>query len=424
MKLRIKEIALAAILFLGYIFVGKFSETGKVSYMVVELSWHIFFTGTVVLFFQAQLQKKIWMAVLLILTEMLVLNFAESFVCVCVLVFRHVIKQESNPVPGIWEGNGIFFIKSIIVAVSSLFLLKWFDAAFEEKRKEWYILQTIPFLVIIAVIDLFNQGASKGILFWGGQNYSLYHNQLFSHGAVCILMLLFLCAAGWYLFEMEKIEREQRKREQYEWEVKGYQALENQYEQMERLRHDMKNHVISLQGFLKSREYEKMAHYLEQMSETGALDLDEEITGNKVVDALLHQKQKESREKNIRWSCHVQIPGNFYMEEIDLCIILGNAIDNAIEECNRLQEYSEKFIEIQAGMVEQFFLLQVKNTTYLQEIHETYVSKKRNKGMTGIGLSNIRDAALKYNGVVELEIQAGVFSISILIPPPLPDKRL
>lgn len=84
--------------------------------------------------------------------------------------------------------------------------------------------------------------------------------------AILFIDAAFLCAAGWYLFGMEKIEREQRKREQYEWEVKGYQALENQYEQMERLRHDMKNHVISLQGFLKSREYEKMAHYLDQTS--------------------------------------------------------------------------------------------------------------------------------------------------------------
>ncbi len=424
MKFGMREIALAVILFLGYIFFAKFSETGMISYMVVELSWHIFFAGTVVLFYQAQLQKKIWMAVLLILMKMLVGNFTDSFICVCILVFRHVIKQESNPVPGIWEGNGIFFIKSMTGAVSSLFLLKWFDTAFEEKQRQWYIVQTIPFLVIIVVTDLFNQCASKGILFSGGENYSLYHNQLFSHGAVCILMLLFSCAAGWYLFGMEKIEREQRKREQYEWEVKGYQALETQYEQMERLRHDMKNHMISLQGLLKSGEYEKMAHYLDQMAALGAFEPEEPVTGNKAVNALLYQKQKESREKNIRWSCHVHIPGNFYVEEIDLCIILGNAIDNAIEECDRLQEPSEKFIEVQAEMADQFFLLKIKNGTHLQEIRETYVSKKRNKGMTGIGLSNIRDAALKYNGVVELEIRAGVFSISVLIPPPLPDQRL
>lgn len=423
MSLQMREKLLVVLLFFGYIFFGKFSETGTFPYIVYAFLWHIFFAGMILLFFQVQFEKRIWMAVLLILIKELVWNFSESFMSVLILIFRHVVERERNPVPGIWEGNGIFFIKSALGAVGSLFLLKWLDAMIKERQKEWYLLQTIPVLVLIAFLDLFNQGASNGILFQGRENYSLYQNQLFSHGAVCLLTLFFFCAVGGYLFGMERIDREQKKRKQYEWEVKGYQALEDQYRQMERLRHDMKNHVLSLQGLLKSREYEKMAHYLNQMAVFGAFEEEGVITGNKAVDALLYHKQRESQRKDIQWNCHVQIPKNSPVEEIDLCIILGNAIDNAIEECDRLQEPSERFIDIQVEMIDSFFLLRVKNRTRLREIRETYVSKKRNPGMQGIGLSNIRNTALKYNGVVELEIQDGIFSISVLLPPPLPDKR-
>ncbi|MCM1244918.1 MAG: GHKL domain-containing protein [Roseburia sp.] len=423
MRLRMREIVLVVMLFLGYIFFGNLSGTGRLPYIICTLSWHIFFTGMILLFFQTQFEKRIWLAVLLILTEMLVWNFLESFVSIFVLVFRHVVKQESNPLPDIWEGNEKFFVKAVTTAVSSLFLLKWFDAVFEKKCREWYILQTVPFVVMIVIIDLYNQGASSGVLFWGGENYSLYYNQLFSHGAVCLLTLIFLCASGGCFFGMEKLEWEQRKREQYEWEVKGYRALENQYDQMEKLRHDIKNHVISLSGLLKNREYEKMAHYLEQMAVFGAFGADETVTGNKALDALLCQKQRECKEKEIRWDCHMQIPKSCPLEEIDLCIIMGNALDNAIEECSRLNQPSEKFVEIQAGMSGHFFLLKIKNGTHLQKIQETYVSKKRKTGMRGIGLSNIRDTVLKYNGVADLETENGIFSISILIPPSVPDGR-
>ena len=109
---------------------------------------------------------------------------------------------------------------------------------------------------------------------------------------------------------------------------------------MERLRHDMKNHIIALGGLLENKEWEKMRSYLKNMEEGAGIRTGEEVTGNQVVDALLEQKRKAAEEKNILWECDVQVPKSRCISEFDLCVLFGNILDNALEACERLP-YSE-----------------------------------------------------------------------------------
>lgn len=192
--------------------------------------------------------------------------------------------------------------------------------------------------------------------------------------------------------------------------------LEEQYGQMERLRHDMKNHMIALQGLLDNREWEKMQNYLNQMLQAGNISDSEEVTGNKVADALLYRKRKQAEKKNIIWECDLHIPQICGVDEFDLCVLLGNMLDNAIEACDRMKEGAHKFINIQSGRIKGCLLIEVKNSTSMESIDETGISQKENPEEHGIGLINIRETAHKYDGVVNTEMDNGVFIISILIP--------
>lgn len=82
---------------------------------------------------------------------------------------------------------------------------------------------------------------------------------------------LLALGAGFYLLGLDRLELEQRKSARYYAQVAAYQMLEGQYRQLERLRHDMKNHVIALSELLKNREWEKMGSYLEAMGRWGRL---------------------------------------------------------------------------------------------------------------------------------------------------------
>ncbi len=201
----------------------------------------------------------------------------------------------------------------------------------------------------------------------------------------------------------------------------AYKMLEEQYSQSERLRHDLKNHIIALFGLLENKEWGKMENYLKNMEDSANLDIGEEITGNRVVDILLCQKRKMAERKNIIWECDVQIPKICQINEFDLCVLFGNILDNAVEACERVQHnelYCSQlqFIDIQARVIKKCFLLEVKNSTDMQDKHKPGFTDKEDPQKHGIGLLNISDVVHKYNGVMNIEVKNGVFALSILVP--------
>lgn len=244
----------------------------------------------------------------------------------------------------------------------------------------------------------------------------MYYDQLLSHVGIGILSALFLLSAGFYLFGMDRIYLEQRKSSQYHSQITAYKMLERQYRQSERLRHDMKNHVIALSGLLRRREWEKMEKYLENMGESGSLGImGEDTTGNMVVDAVLRQKRERAETNHIQWECDIQILGDSGIQEFDLCVLFGNLLDNAIEACEKVRRKDDCFIRIQGGTIKKCFLMVVKNSAegIVYPVSEKNCHDLENHG---IGLLNVRDIVHKYHGELEIEAGEGIFTITILIP--------
>ena len=121
-----------------------------------------------------------------------------------------------------------------------------------------------------------------------GGSTGVYYDQIFSYAAFLILALLSMFAVGFYVFGMNRIYSEQERNGQYHSQVAVYKMLTEQYRQSERLRHDMKNHVIVLSALFRNKEWEKMGDYLKNMEGNGLEDSGD-MTGNKAVDALLYQ---------------------------------------------------------------------------------------------------------------------------------------
>ncbi|MBD5492666.1 MAG: GHKL domain-containing protein [Lachnospiraceae bacterium] len=292
---------------------------------------------------------------------------------------------------------------------------KHLEPVFFGKRGKWYLILAVPLLVLIAVYDVASLGASYGVMVRSGGNMGLYYDQIFSLAEFWVLALLSMAATGFYVFGMNRIYLEQEKSGQYHSQIAVYKMLAEQYRQSERLRHDMKNHIIALSALSRNKEWEKIDDYLKSM-ERIALDAVGDMTGNKAVDALLYQKRKRAEEENIQWECDVQIPKGNDINEFDLCVLFGNLLDNALEACGRMQRNECRFINIQAKTVKKCFLLEVKNS---MDRTEKYIAGFTNKGDSqehGIGLLNVGDVVKKYNGVVNTEAENGIFVMSILLP--------
>jgi len=421
------------LLFCGNVGMALFLQNSTIPYILYAMGSHGLLIGLSMAVFGGGKEEKLLAAVMLAAMTGLIWNFSESFLQWAGLLFLHAAAGSGQmAVMGIW-GSRAVLLATYAAGITTVRLLSGpLSPVFAHRGKSWYLCLTAPLACIILVMDLANWAASNGIMVQNWEKYGLYGNQLFSHGAMCLFTGLAMAAAGFLVFGMDRIAREEEAGEQYRAQVMYYQMLEEQYSRMERLRHDMKNHMMALENLVQNRQWERAGSYLRDMAEAGSVTAGEEATGSLVMDALLYHKRCQAVEEGIRWQCDAKLPKDSSLKEMELCIIAGNILDNAIEGCCRLRETGggtghgtgtckdpegeAPFVKVYMGTIKKCFFLEVSNSTDLADIGETGKSRKSNPQKHGHGLANIRAAVSACNGAMHLEVEKGVFTISVLLP--------
>lgn len=419
---RRKELLFTALLFWGWVLLGILNERYVVSYIVYITLHHIIFIWLVIVLFRGDVEKKTGVAAVLVTITTLVGNFNSSlFSCFALLAMYERKKVFFQSVLNRWE-YGIFDgILFGIVGVIIYWMSKSLNSVFYGKLKKWYVMLAIPLFAVTVTVDVANWGASRGIMVRSSGNMGVFYDMIFSYVEILVLTVLSMFATGFYIYGMNRIDLEQKKAAQYQSQISAYKMLEQQHSRQERLRHDMKNHIIALSGLLEDKEWEKMNDYLKEMGNSASLRSGDELTGSRVVDALLYQKREKAEQKGILWQCDVRIPKKCRINEFDLCILFGNLLDNAVEACEAIEHTEAKcevhrFINIEARKVNSIFLLEVRNSTTIQGKKQIGMFDNEKLQPRGIGLSNVNDVLQKYSGGMNMQVEQGVFSIFIMIP--------
>ncbi|MDE6386266.1 MAG: GHKL domain-containing protein [Lachnospiraceae bacterium] len=380
--------------------------------LLLPLLWQILFFFWVILLYHGVTAQKVLAAALLLAVRLLLQHFTESFLHILTLILLHTIHIEISP----FIEHSIDCLTYCLIFFSTVWgtiRLKTHMTGFLANRlPRWYTMLSVPLIVIILLWDFIYIGASHGILLRGSDHLNLYYNQLFSHVGIFVMALLCMCGMAFYLFGMDRIDIEQRQKEQYRAQVSFYQMLEEQYCSLERLRHDLKNHIIGLQRLIANQEWDKMSDYLHKMADSGDIECADDLTGKSIVDALLYYKKSNfSRLRDslgspdFLWECDVHIPPECPIADFDLCVIFGNLLDNALEACQKLPAKADHFIKIHAHMVKKCLLIEITNS-----------AKITPDCQKGIGLRNVKDTLDKYNGTLNIYTDNSTFRISILLP--------
>ena len=400
----------SVVLFGGVIFLGQLRMWIGLPYISILLNY-IFFGLWVVVAFKENTVKKLMVAAILITVKVLVWNFACSFLACLLLIGLNLITGGQVTSISLIADNVIGGFSYLVAAATVLILKKALIPVFENEMLSWYIMLSKLLFSIVVVVEIVNWGASNGIMVVsnanGAEYWNIYYNQIFSNIAICLLMALSMCIAGGLVFGTNKLYMEQRKVEQYHSQIAFYKMLNEQYTQMERLRHDMKNHVLSLYGLWKGSEWDKLGNYIETMIEDGNIGSNDDVTGSKAVDALLYQKKKLAMQQEIHWEADVQIPPDCSINEFDLCVLFGNVLDNAINGCVKSDNPSGRFVRVMSQKVKKCFLIITRNGTNLKDIKEM---------QKGTGLLNISETVRKYNGTISTKVENSEFEIAILLP--------
>ena len=136
-------------------------------------------------------------------------------------------------------------------------------------------------------------------------------------------------------------------------------------------------------------------------------------TGLPFLDSLLFNAKRKAEERGIAFDVVISEGCLSFMKEDDVNVIFSNAILNAIEACEKIQE-KPKRIQIKAGKNLEDTLLYFKNTVAEERKKGSFTTNKKNKKMHGIGLTSIQEVVEKYNGYVSIVEENGSFQLAIL----------
>ncbi len=195
---------------------------------------------------------------------------------------------------------------------------------------------------------------------------------------------------------------------------KQIRETENMYKQVRGWRHDYRNHIQNMKIQLAEKNYKGLDSYLSELAED-LNTVDTVIkTGNVMADAILNSKLQSAAKLNVGLNVKANIPENLCIMDVELCAMLGNLLDNAVEACAAVPE-DKRFIRIYMGKLKGQFYLSVQNSSgAVKKIHGEYRSTKT--GEHGYGLFRIDRLAKKYGGYVNRQNEEGIFATEIMLP--------
>ncbi len=192
--------------------------------------------------------------------------------------------------------------------------------------------------------------------------------------------------------------------------------VENIYKQMRGWRHDYHNHIQTMKACRALGQTERLDAYLAAL-ETDLTRVDTLIkSGNVMVDAILNSKLSLAAANEIAVNAKAVVPKELTVSGIDLCVVIGNLLDNAIEACMRIGDAAERFIRVYMDLKKDNLYLSVTNSSggKVTKRGGAFVSGKG--GSHGFGLMRADRIADKYGGFIHRNYEDGVFTSEVLLP--------
>jgi signal transduction histidine kinase len=194
---------------------------------------------------------------------------------------------------------------------------------------------------------------------------------------------------------------------------KNYQQTEKYIEETKIIWHDIDKHFSVMSRLAKNGEYDELNCYLEHsehdMKETKSAYLCE----NKLVNAILTDKFSEAQSKGIQTSFTGNLPEKLHIQGNDICSLLVNMLDNAIEACGKVPYGKEKKLELNLGMKNDFVYFSVTNSFVEAPVVEDgeFITSKEDKSKHGYGIFIIQRIVRKYNGAFDIIPSQGSFMV-------------
>ena len=309
--------------------------------------------------------------------------------------------------------HGIYMLGSVVSKIIMIILVEILAQFW--KRKEYASIPTLYYLSFLFV--------PAGSIYVAIHEFNLAENsgKNFSSMITCsILLMLNIVFLAIYtrLSENYALEKEKIAYAQQMDMIAGNTRQQKRIlEEFRAEKHDAINKLIVLRDELEHGKRESVLESLEKI--ISHMDVSESVSqsGNSTVDALINFKYAAAKEQGIGFELKIFIPETLPIDQCDLGVVLGNALDNAVTAAAQCQDH-ERTVRITIGVKKGSLVILIKNP-YEQELKRNktggFLSTKRDSAGHGYGVGSIQKVAEKYNGEVLIETENQVFSIMIIL---------
>lgn len=226
-------------------------------------------------------------------------------------------------------------------------------------------------------------------------------------------LLIVGCIAYLVIKYLTASQKKRATEKQLELELNHYSNMVEKNRDMRVFRHDFKNNLISVRALIGDGQYNEAEKYIDELY--GRLDATKNAfsTGNHLADAILAEKNSAAVSQKTEIDFDGIIPSDG-IDNIDLCTILANALDNALEASKSIENAT---INVRAAVNSAVFMLTVSNPTLQPvEIKNNRVKTTKADSVNhGLGIGSIKNAAKKYSGEVNLKYEDGHFTVEVMM---------
>lgn len=340
-------------------------------------------------------KKKLYCSVLVMVfiigVTALVLNIVGIL---CGSSYVNLVEEQSNA-----RIISLIIIQVLIFYTTRIFLLKREEDIGELSWDMWFITIVIPLISIIILAFLLEISINTNMAF---RDDGLKMAIFASLGVFLTNILIYLMYIKLKKDTTERIEYELLK-QRYKIQERNIEDIKQLYSRLRKVKHDVKHHLNLIKMLIEDNKNSEALNYLKKYSDSEySLKQDDIFCENMILNYIINLKSRIMEQKGINFYCDVC--GNVQgVTDVDLNIVLGNLLDNAIEACESVYG-KDKEVILSIYIRTSYLVIIVKNT-YTGDLNNLYQkhTSKENCNEHGFGLLSVKDVVEKYNGKLDIE---------------------
>ena len=357
-----------------------------------------------------------------------ILILIENYVQYILVDSYAFISGDIVRVYNAWKYQTIYlqFFVFYILSYTATFLIAFLVLYFGLYKKQRFIYVSWPYRILFVFWIILMALVPRSVVESYVQEIVEVRSLEYVFGFVLILFGLVIPFIIFSLVSKKNAEEKLKIQEQYiEAELEYINQYKKSQNETRAFRHDIANNLALLSTMLGEGKQDEAEEHLDELLGSVRGMSPKYVTGDEMLDCIVGMKAMSMEEKGISFEIDGTIEGGLDMKAIDICNIFANAIDNAIEACEKISEESKRWIKLTAKKTDHFLninldnsMVSEKNGVSADNLFKGVGRKtsKKDKNLHGFGTINMKNTLEKYSGTLKAREEDNTFSLSIIIP--------